>query len=282
LNRSIRTDLAVEERALYPDDGELSGVTAEECDRDGFTVTTVRILEDAASGKLRKPKGVYHTVVLDRYLRREEDTFARAAELLSALLRETLPLQPDQTAFVVGLGNRAITPDAVGPSAAEQILATRHLRRQLPEQFSSLRDVSVFSPGVLGMTGMESAEMVKTLCRHVGADAVVVIDALACSDPDRLCRTVQITDAGIVPGSGVGNDREAFNRDALGVPVVALGIPTVIDAGSFSDLPGVQGLFITSRDIDCVMRDFSKVVAYGVNLALQPELSISDLEMLLS
>ena len=124
--------------------------------------------------------------------------------------------------------------------------------------------------------------MVRTLCSHVQADAVVAIDALACSESERLCRTVQITDAGIVPGSGVGNDRAAFNRDCLGVPVVAVGIPTVMDVGVVSDAPEAQGLFITPRDIDAVVRDFAKVVAYAVNLALQPELTIEDLDLLLS
>ena len=282
MQQSVRTDLAVEARTLHLADGELPGVTAEESVREGFSVTTVRVESDEGSEKLCKPKGVYHTVLLGPVLRREEDAFARASNVLAALLRETLPLSPDQTVFVVGLGNRAITPDAVGPEAAEQILATRHLREQLPEQFSFMRGVSVLAPGVLGMTGIESAEMVKTLCQHVHADAVVAIDALACSESERLCRTVQITDAGIVPGSGVGNDRAAFDRESLGVPVAAVGVPTVMDAGIVSDAPNVQGLFITPRDIDAVVQDFSKVVAYGVNLALQPKLSISDLDLLLS
>ena len=278
----VRTDLAVEARTLHLADGALTGVTAEEATRDGFSVTTVRILTDEGSGKLCKPKGVYHTVLLEPVLRREDDAFARAVGVLAELIRSALPLTAEQTAFVVGLGNRAITPDAIGPEAAEQILATRHLRQQLPEQFGSMRGVCALSPGVLGMTGIESAEMVRTLCSHVQADAVVAIDALACSESERLCRTVQITDAGIVPGSGVGNDRAAFNRERLGVPVVAVGVPTVMDVGVVSDAPEVQGLFITPRDIDAVVRDFAKVVAYAVNLALQPELTIEDLDLLLS
>ena len=282
MKHHIRTDLAVEARSLHLADGVLQGVTAEEAEQDGFSVTTVRVTSEEGSKKLCKPTGVYHTIVLEPVLRREDDAFARAVGVLSGLVQETLPLSPEQTVFVVGLGNRAITPDAVGPESAEQILATRHLRAQLPEQFMQMRGVSVLSPGVLGMTGIESAEMVKTLCAFVQADAVVVIDALACSEADRLCRTVQITDAGIVPGSGVGNDRAAFDRDSLGVPVVAIGVPTVMDAGIVSDAPNVQGLFITPRDIDAIVKDFSKVVAYAVNLALQPDLSISDLDLLLS
>lgn len=282
MKKPVRTDLAVEARSLHLADGELPGVTAEERDLEGFAVTTVRITSDEASDKLCKPKGVYHSVSLEPVLRREDDAFGRAAAALASLLRETLPLSPDATVFVVGLGNRAITPDAIGPEAAEQILATRHLRAQLPEQFSYMRGVSVLAPGVLGMTGIESAEMVKTLCAHVRADAVVAIDALACSESERLCRTVQITDAGIVPGSGVGNDRAAFDRESLGVPVAAVGVPTVMDAGVVGDAANVQGLFITPRDIDMIVRDFSKVVAYAVNLALQPELSIADLDLLLS
>lgn len=282
MRHAIRTDLAVEARTLHLEDRELQGVTAEERERDGFSVTTVRILNESAAAKIRKPIGVYHTIVLESLLRREQDAFARCAGLLAVLLREVLPLREEQTVLVVGLGNRAITPDAVGPVAAEQILATRHLRSQLPEQFSALRGVSVLSPGVLGMTGIESADMVRTISEHVQADAVVVIDALACSEQERLCRTIQITDAGIVPGSGVGNDRAAFQRHSLGVPVAAIGVPTVMDAGSVADAPEWAGLFVTPRDIDTVVRDFSKVVAYGVNLALQPDLSLTDLDMLLS
>lgn len=282
MKHPVRTDLAVEARTLHLSDGELTGVTAEETTRDGFPVTTVRILTEEGSDKLCKPKGVYHTILLEPVLRREDDAFARAVGVLAALIRSALPLSSDQMVFVVGLGNRAITPDAVGPSAAEQILATRHLRTQLPEQFGAMRAVCALSPGVLGMTGIESAELVRTVCSHVHADAVVVIDALACSEPERLCRTVQITDAGIVPGSGVGNDRTAFDASHLGVPVVAVGVPTVMDAGVVSEAPGLQGLFITPRDIDTVVKDFAKVVAYAVNLALQPELTISDLDLLLS
>lgn len=282
MEHAMRTDLAVEEHALHLSDGARPGVTSEQTVREGFSVTTIRILTEEESGKLRKPIGVYHTVSLEPVLRREDEAFSRASAVLSSLLLDVLQLLPDQTVLVVGLGNRAITPDAVGPECAEQILATRHLRAQLPEQFSQLRGVSVLAPGVLGMTGIESAEMVKTICAHVQADAVVVIDALACSDPERLCRTIQITDAGIVPGSGVGNDRAAFNREGLGVPVAAIGVPTVMDAAIVSPAPEVRGLFVTPRDIDAIVRDFAKITAYSVNLALQPELSISDLDLLLS
>lgn len=282
MKHAIRTDLAVEEHALHLSDGARPGVTAEETEREGFSVTTIRILTEEESGKLNKPIGIYHTISLEPVLRREEEAFSRAAAVISSLLRDILQLLPDQTVMVVGLGNRAITPDAVGPECAEQILATRHLRAQLPEEFSQMRGVSVLAPGVLGMTGIESAEMVKTLCAHVQADALVVIDALACSDPERLCRTVQITDAGIVPGSGVGNDRAAFNRDGFGVPVAAIGVPTVMDAAIVSAAPEVRGLFVTPRDIDTIVRDFAKVTAYGINLALQQELTIADLDLLLS
>ena len=282
MKKQIRTDLAIEAKTLCAADAELSGVTAEERTIGGFPVTTVHIREKRASEMLCKPIGVYHTVFLEPVLRREEDAFARAADVVSSLLREVLKLSEGQTVFVVGLGNRDITPDAVGPKTADQILATRHLREQVPDPFSSMRPVAAFSPGVLGKTGVESVEMVKAICERIHADAVLVIDALACSDPERLCHTIQITDAGIVPGSGVGNDRAAFDRQSLGVPVIAVGVPTVMDAGAVSDDSSVRGLFITPRDIDAVVSDFSKVVAYGVNLGLQPELTLSDLDLLLS
>ena len=282
MQKSVRTDLAVEAKTLCASDAALSGVRAEERTVEGFPVTTIRITEKSASETLCKPVGTYHTIFLDPVLRREEDAFDRAAHAVASLLRDVLSVSAAATVLVVGLGNREITPDAVGPSSAERILATRHLREQLPEQFSAMRSVTAFSPGVLGQTGLESAEVVKAICERIRADVVIVVDALACSEPERLCHTVQVTDVGIVPGSGVGNDRAAFNSNSLGVPVVAIGVPTVMDGGAFCDSVDAQGLFITPRDIDAVVADFSKVIAYGVNLALQPELTISDLDLLLS
>ena len=212
----------------------------------------------------------------------EEAAFSAAAELISALIGDLLPKNDRFSALVVGLGNRAITPDAVGPQTMESVLATRHLQDQAADLFSALRPVCAISPGVLGTTGIEAARMVKAVSADLRPDVVIVVDALACSEPERLCRTIQITDTGITPGSGVGNDREALNRDSLGVPVIAVGVPTVMDIRTVSDSDVLEGLFVTPRDIDTTVSDFSKLTGYAINLALQPELLIPDLDLLLS
>lgn len=277
-----RTDLAVEAHRVRAGAGRLEGVEVRETDRNGFRVSTVEVRSPAASEELCKPIGVYHTVTLDPVLRREEAAFSAAAELISALIGDLLPKNDRFSALVVGLGNRAITPDAVGPQTMESVLATRHLQDQAADLFSALRPVCAISPGVLGTTGIEAARMVKAVSADLRPDVVIAVDALACSEPERLCRTIQITDTGITPGSGVGNDREALNRDSLGVPVIAVGVPTVMDIRTVSDSDVLEGLFVTPRDIDTTVSDFSKLTGYAINLALQPELLIPDLDLLLS
>ena len=277
-----RTDLAVEAHRVRAGAGQLEGVEVRETDRSGFRVATVEVSSSAASEKLCKPLGVYHTVTLDPVLRREEAAFSSAAGMISGLIGDLLPKNDGFSALVVGLGNRAITPDAVGPPAMESVLATRHLRAQPNDLFPELRPVCVLSPGVLGTTGIEAARMVKAVAADLHPDVVIAVDALACSEPERLCRTIQITDTGITPGSGVGNDREALNRESLGIPVIAVGVPTVMDIRTVSDSDALKGVFVTPRDIDTTVSDFSKLAGYAINLALQPELSILDLDLLLS
>lgn len=269
-----RTDLAVEAQTRAAPG---SGVRTEERMEGGFRVSTVSILNSTASEELCKPIGNYHTITLDPVLRREDAAFAAATGLISKILQSLHFLSADETVLVVGLGNRAITPDAVGPKAMESVLATRHLHKQFPGSFPELRPVCSVAAGVLGDTGIESAAMVKSIVRDLKPDLVIVVDALACAESGRLCRTIQLTDTGITPGSGVGNDRDALSRESLGVPVVAVGVPTVMD------FPGSDpGLFVTPRNIDSVVSDFSKLIGYSINLALHPSLSISDFDMLLS
>lgn len=282
VSRLPRTDLAVEAHRVRAGAARLEGVEVRETDRNGFHVTTVEVRSPSASEELCKPTGVYHTVTLEPVLRREDEAFSAAVGLLSELIRDLLPKEDRFSALVVGLGNRAITPDAVGPHAMESVLATRHLQAQDMELFSALRPVCILSPGVLGTTGIEAARMVKAVAADLKPDVVLAVDALACAEPERLCRTIQISDTGITPGSGVGNHREALDRETLGVPVIALGVPTVMDIRTVSDSVKLEGLFVTPRDIDTTVSDFSKLAGYAINLALQPELSIQDLDLLLS
>ena len=142
--------------------------------------------------------------------------------------------------------------------------------------------MSVFRTGVLGTTGIESAALVRGVVSLVRPDRVIAVDALSAREAARLCRAVQVTDAGIVPGSGVGNDRAAVNQKSLGLPVLAIGVPTVVDASAFSDSPDAAGMFVTPRDIDASVRDVAKLIGYGINLALHDGLTVADIDMLKS
>lgn len=282
-----RTDLAAEAHALRG--GALSGVRQEEHTLHGFPVTRVTVETPEGAAALGKPMGVYLTVELDGFLRREPDSFFRAVRALAQLLAPLLP--PKGEALAVGLGNRAVTPDLIGPLAVEHTLVTRHLVRTMPDRFGALRPVSALAPGVLAQTGAESGELVRAAAAQLHPACIIAVDALAARSVQRLCRTVQISDTGIVPGSGVGNHRTALNRETLGVPVIAVGAPTVVEASTLvmdllgrediAGLPGA-GLFITPRDIDRKVADLARVIGYGISLALEPSLTVEELELLLS
>ena len=265
-----RTDLALEE--LPQDGGELPGVRSESYERQGFRVTEVEVRDERGEKSLCKPVGKYITMDMDCFFRREEDSFPHAAELLASCIQKLLPLRDADSVLVAGLGNPAITPDAIGPDAVSGVLATRHLKETAGSDFSFLRSVSVFKTDVLGTTGIESAALIRAVSGAVEPSAIVVIDALAARSTDKLCRTVQMTDSGIVPGSGVGNDRAELSRRVFHVPVVAIGVPTVVDAG--------DGLIVTPRDIDKYVKDAGKLIAYALNLAIHPRLTMADVDML--
>lgn len=293
-----RTDLAVEAHQLWRegagDAASLPGVRAQEENRDGFPVTTVTVSSREGAQALGKPQGTYITIELDGLLRREENAFQRAAEVVAEALRPLLP--ESGPALVVGLGNRAVTPDLIGPLAVDHLLVTRHLVEQVPEHFGDLRPVAAAAPGVLASTGMESSLVAQALAGRLKPACVIVIDALASRSLDRLCRTVQLSDAGVVPGSGVGNHREALDRDSLGVPVFTVGVPTVVDGTTLAldlleragrreldrgDLPDGGGFFVTPREVDQRVADMGKTLGYAVSMALNPSLTVEDLTMLL-
>ena len=276
---NVRTDLA-SEVVQRPENASLAGLELNEEHICGCRVTAVKINGGEASKVLCKPIGNYLTLELDEYIRRRENSFSDAANALSQLMRRFAEIQNAQSFLVACLGNRAITPDAVGPEVSDSLIVTRHLKQSLPQEFAALSSVAVLRTGVLGTTGIESAQSLKALCGLVQPDCVIAVDALASGELDRLCRNVQICDSGIAPGSGVGNDRAELNRGSLGVPVIAVGVPTVIDAAAFCADESAAGLFVTPRNIDELVRSVSKLVAYGLNLALHPGLSIADVDML--
>lgn len=277
---SARTDLAAEAHArLRLSENDLHGVSLERSECHKIPISELRIIDAIGSESLGKPVGTYYTVELDSVAARCENAFENAALAISELLQRFDCVKNANSLLIACLGNRAVTPDAIGPATADRLLVTRHLKSSLPDEFAAFRSVSVWRTGVLGTTGVESLRSLKAICDAVSPDCVIAVDALASAELERLCRNVQICDSGICPGSGVGNDREAISEASLGVPVIALGVPTVIDAAALCDSPEARGLFVTPRSIDEQIGSVSKLIAYGLNLALHPGLSIADIDM---
>lgn len=293
---AFRTDLAVEAIENHKSAAALPHVRQSDRMLEGFAVHEVRILSEDAAREIGKPQGRYLTLELDALIRREEDAFPRACKALSTLLRELLPRPNDGPVLIAGLGNRMITPDAIGPQTADHVIATRHLVAQSPAIFADWRPVSALAPGVLGQTGVETGEVICGVLDRVRPAAVIAVDALAAGRLSRLLRTVQLADTGITPGAGVGNARAALNKETLGVPVIAVGVPTVVDGATLAHeissqlgQPACEALddlsqpvMITTRDIDREVADISRMIGYAVNMALHPHLSVADIDLYLS
>lgn len=293
---AFRTDLAVEAIENHKTAAALPHVRQSDRTLEGFAVHEVRILSEDAAREIGKPQGRYLTLELDALIRREEDAFPRACKALSTLLRELLPHPNDGPVLIAGLGNRMITPDAIGPQTADHVIATRHLVAQSPAIFADWRPVSALAPGVLGQTGVETGEVICGVLDRVRPAAVIAVDALAAGRLSRLLRTVQLADTGITPGAGVGNARAALNKETLGVPVIAVGVPTVVDGATLAHeissqlgQPACEALddlsrpvMITTRDIDREVADISRMIGYAVNMALHPHLSVADIDLYLS
>lgn len=285
---SARTDLAAESRPLW---GRKKGsplppgIRSERGELEGFALHRVDVLDEQGARAMGRPVGQYVTLELEGVLRREEDAFRRGVQAVAQLLA---PLLPEGPVLVVGLGNRAVTPDRIGPLTVQNLLVTRHLVGNEVPQFGHLRPVAAITPGVLGETGVESSLLAQAVVSALRPAALIAVDALAARSVERLCRTVQLTDTGIIPGSGVGNHRRGLTRDTLGIPVIGLGVPTVVDGETLArDLVGGEAplgreLFVTPREVDSRVVDFGKVLGRAVTLALNPTLSLEDLELLLA
>ena len=284
--RITRTDLALESWESLRQGGDiarLDGVCAAEYTRQGYGVTEVRVTTPGAAEAVGKPVGRYVTIDLRPYFRREDGFFRRAAACLAGELRTLLPGRGEAyPVLAAGLGNRGMTADAVGPLALESLLVTRHMVRALPRQFAGFTSVAALAPGVLAATGMETLELLRGAVQATGSAAVIAIDALAARSRDRLCATVQLGDTGLIPGSGVGNHRKAIKAETLGVPVVAVGVPTVIAASLLGEgTEDDDSLFLTPRDIDEKVRELGRLIGYGITLALQEGLTVEDVTGLL-
>ncbi len=277
-----RTDLAWEAAESCVD---VKGVRRSEWDEKGVHLSRLMVAKEAES-VLGKPAGEYVTALLSP-LTDHEDELETVATVLGEVLRECLP--PSGMVLVVGLGNRAITPDALGPLTAQHVLATRHIRGEFARSvgLDNLRPTAVITPDVLGNTGIESSETVAGICRMIHPDAVIAVDALAAKSLERLGCTVQLCDSGIAPGSGVGNNRRALCREQLGVPVIGLGVPTVVDAATVArELTGAEqesiephgtAMMVTPREVDLMVDRAARLLAMTIHVALQPDYSPLDL-----
>lgn len=232
---NVRTDLALEAREIYKeshkDEKDIDGIEVlEETDKD-IKVTTVKVKNEDGAKKIGKPKGNYVTIDIPDFTAYDGETMDRVSEVVAEILRRMIKIDVEKTALVVGLGNWQVTPDALGPKVTQGIMVTRHLKTVMPEVMDdSVRPVCAISPGVLGVTGVETVEIIKGVVERVKPDVVICIDALAARRVERVNSTIQIGDTGISPGAGVGNNRKQINEENLGVKVIAIGVPTVVDA----------------------------------------------------
>ena len=296
----IRTDLALEAHEINAQAGREDGIRTEEETIDGFSITTVHVGEGEGERLAKKKAGTYINVDVGKSWLLASEGFAALVALLAGQLRKLFPADFSGTALVVGLGNYDITADSIGPKAVEKVVVTRHLRTLNPQLYESagFGDLCAFAPGVLGQTGMESAEIVRSIVEAVRPSLIVAIDALASRSLSRLCTTVQLSDTGIVPGSGVGNHRCALDEKTVGVPVISIGVPTVVDAATLAyDLLGENAdektaaallagdgkdMFITLKESDVITKQTARLLGFAINRAFHGELSVEEMEELLA
>ncbi len=285
----IRTDLAIEAKEVYGADEE--GIESKTETKCGLEINTIIIKNESAAKKLDKSVGTYITVEipsLTSSYRQADEKIEELGDIINSLLpKEGLIL-------VAGIGNIDITPDALGPKAMPNVLATRHITGELAKQtgLDDLRPAAVLAPGVLGQTGIETGELIFSVTEKIKPSAVIVVDALASRRLERLGCTIQICDTGISPGAGVGNNRLRINKDTLGIPVIGIGVPTVVDAVTLAtDLlgypitpnvkknmsPQFQSMVVTPREIDMLTDRAAKLIGMAINCALQSNYSVTDL-----
>ncbi len=317
--KHIHTDLAVESRELYQErnKGEIEGVSVDVVEEQNHSVTTVKVLNDKGASIMARPIGSYITIEVPNLNKTNEDLKDEVSIELAKVLKNMVEGMKKDKVLIIGLGNWNISSDALGPKVIERILITRHFFINYnKESDESMANVAAMSPGVLGITGIESFDIVKGVVDKVQPDLVIAIDALSSRKMERVSTTIQLTDVGITPGSGVGNHRQGLNKESLGVPVISLGIPTVVNAATmvndtmdmiigslkeeaevgkeFYSLldelsseekyalieevlnPFMGNVIVTPKDINVLIDDLSIVIANGLNIALHPGIGISD------
>lgn len=296
MKRRIRTDLALEVRESFPeDDVEIKGVILNEDydEKNKIRVSTVEIKDEKGAEAMQKPIGVYITIEAPLLARSDDDYHKPVSEVIAKEIKKLAGNLKKEEVLIVGLGNREVTPDALGPQVVDNLFITRHLIREFGQEFkdkNSLGDVSAISPGVMAQTGMEVQEIIKGIIDETQPKLLIAIDALASRSVSRLNTTIQITDTGISPGSGIGNNRKALNEESLGRKVIALGVPTVVDAATIvadtltkymensgfteeeiykfiSEVNGkqVENMFVTPKNIDEAVKHISYTISEALN-----------------
>ena len=308
---NFRTDLAIERRDLYRKANnikeEIPGIETNESEINGTKVTRVKITNDQGANAIGKPVGNYITMDIKNLKSATEDEIQNSAEVLAKELEKlyAIHLNGKEDILVVGLGNMGVTPDALGPSVVKDIDITRHLLKYAPQYLEEgARPVSAIAPGVLGTTGIETQEILEGIVKNVKPKLLIVIDSLASKSIERISSTIQIADTGIVPGAGVGNVRKELSKSTLGIPVIALGIPTVVEAATIAAdsidlfieklqqdaksneylnelktqdkyemikevlMPNDFNFIVTPKEIDGLIENMSSIVARGINISL--------------
>lgn len=313
----INLDLAVEAHDLLRGDrgGEIPGVSMDEENFDIAKVKTIKILDEQGMQIMGKAKGSYITLESTELRENNMMNHKEIGKILAEKLRQVLPLNDNSTILVVGLGNWNATPDALGPKVVDLSMATRHLFHYAPEELrQGLRSVSVLAPGVLGLTGIETAEIIKGTVDRVKPDIMICIDALAAGSVERINSTIQVATTGINPGSGVGNNRMGINEESMGIPVIAIGVPTVVHAGLIAhqamellfnhlrSTPALQSVYaglqpvavnemigkvlepfggqlmVTPKEIDDQISNTAKIIAMALAMALHPGMPEDEVE----
>ena len=291
---NIHTDLAMEARES---NSALNGVSEERTDNEHYSVSRIKIDTDEAASALQKSKGLYITIEAPDLVLREPELIKAVTEALSAELTGLIDKGGTSgTVLVVGLGNRAVTPDALGPKTAEKILVTRHIKQYMPDAIpNGVRSVCAVSPGVLGVTGIEAMEVIQGIVERYKPSLIIAIDSLSSRRTERIASTIQLCDAGIQPGAGVGNIRSGLDEASLGIPVIAVGVPLVVYASTISrDTIGLIAselgllgneekikelaakaisektgeLIVTPKEIDSLIECTSTILADGINMCL--------------
>lgn len=290
----FRTDMAVERRDLYKNannlEDEINGIECDEEKKDDITITRVRITNQEGEKALDKKMGNYITIDVKKINNITEEKEQEIINIFSKELSEIINkhVKPNEEILVVGLGNLYSTPDSLGAKVVQNIEITRHIKIYLPNAIDkNTRSVSAITPGVLGTTGIETVEIVKGISNNIKPKLIIAIDSLCSKNIDRINKSIQIADTGIIPGGGVGNKQEELSKDTLGIPVIAVGIPTVLDAATIvidtlnvcdivvqeNELINKMKLnnfnfIVTPKEIDTLVENMANIVSEGINISL--------------